>query len=364
MNPFAVNAAINSLSFGNVSIAILREMYKRGLSPSLFPIAADPRNPLDLSTQKDDPAFTQWLNGCHAASQQRHARKNATIRLWHIGDSLTSYSDRGNNLITFFELDQLTPVELNILRQQKLVYVTSSYTQSVFNQFGCATVYLPLGFDAHNFSTLPVRPHIDSVTSFLMVGKLEKRKGHFQVLKAWAKRYGNNKAYALNCSVHNPFLPPEAQQQLVAQALEGKSYWNINFVPWAENNATYNSTLQSSDIVLCMSGGEGRDLPCYHATALGAWPVAMRAHAYLDYLTDENAVLVNPNGKQPATDGIFFHANQPFNQGNVFTFDDNEFITACEVAESRVKSLGVNKKGMELQQQTYATAVDTLLRDV
>lgn len=364
MTPFALNAPINSLSFGNVSIAIAREMFKRGLSPSLFPISADPRQPFDLSTQKDDPRFTQWLHMCKDSAQQRHSRKHSTIKLWHIGDSIASYSERGNDLLTFFELDQLTPIELNILRQQHKVYVTSRYTQSVFALFGVQAEYLPLGFDAHNFGALPTRPTVQGTTSFLLAGKFEARKGHPQVLRAWAKRYGNNTAYRLNCALHNPFLPPGGLEQLIGQALEGKRYTNINFLPWAETNAIYNSTLQSSQIVICMSGGEGRDLPCYHATALGAWPVALRAHAYLDYLTDDNAVLVNPNGKRPAADGIHFAPNSQLNAGNLFTWADDEFLTACEEAERRVKSLGLNVKGMELQKQTYAGAVDVLLKDL
>jgi glycosyltransferase involved in cell wall biosynthesis len=361
--PFATSFAINALSFGNVSIALLREMYKRGLNPALFPITPDPRNPFDLSTQKDDPGFTQWLCACHNSAQQRHSRKHATIRLWHINDSIHSYSERGNNLLTFFELDSLTPCEINVLRQQNRVYVTSRYTQTVFGMFGVQSEYLPLGFDAHNFSLLPKRPAIEGAISFLMAGKWEARKGHPQVLRLWAKRYGNNKDYRLNCAVHNGFLPPGALEQFIGQALEGKRYNNINFLPWASTNAIYNQTLQSSEIVIAMSGGEGRDLPCYHATAMGAWPVAMRAHAYLDYLADDTAVLVNPNGKRPAADGVHFAAQGQFNVGNLFVAGDDDIIAGFEEAERRAKT-GLNKAGLELQNHTYAQAVDILLKDL
>ncbi len=363
MQPFALNVPVNALSFGQTAVAILREVYKRGLSPSLFPIG-DSRNPFDLSTQKDDPAFTQWLHACYGSGQQRHSRKHPTLRLWHIADSISSYSEKGNDLLTFFELDQLTPLELNVLRQQRKVYLTSRYAQSVFAQFGIQSEYLPLGFDAHNFGALPKRPSVQGATSFLLAGKFEKRKGHDQVLRVWAKRYGNNSAYRLNCSLHNPFLPPGAFEQLINQALEGKRYTNINFLPWAPTNADYNSTLQSSEIVISMSGGEGRDLPCYHATALGAWPVAMRAHAYLDYLTDENAVLVNPNGKRPAADGIHFAPNSVVNNGNLFCASDEDILAGFEEAERRVKTLGLNVKGMELAKVGYGPTVDTLLKDL
>jgi len=361
---FNLHAAYNGLSFGNVSIALTREMLKRGLTPAIFPIGGQ----VDLATQKPDADFNQKLGHLINSAQQRASRKSPTIKLWHIQDSLASYSERGNDLLTFFELDALTPSEVNILRNQRRVYVTSTYTQQVFSQFGIQSIYLPIGFDSHNFLQLPIRPKIvdpkaGPVTSFLMAGKLEKRKGHFQVLNLWAKRYGNKPQYRLNCAVHNPFLKQEDMNAMIAQALEGKTYWNINWLPWSATNAEYNTVLQSSDIILSCSGGEGRDLPCYHATAMGAHPIALRAHAYLDYLNDDNAILINPNGKTPAVDGVFFHGGQPFNQGNLFTFSPEDFYAACDEAERRAK-IGINLRGIELQRKTYSEAVDILLKDL
>lgn len=355
MTPFSLQAPFGSVSFGQVSTAITRELFKRGFSGPIFPIGQP-----DLSTQKPDPEFNARLQSCINSSQARHSRANRSVRLWHIVGSLESLSSQGNDLITFFELDQLTPTEINILKQQRKVYVTSRYTQTVFTQYGIQSTYLPLGFDSYGFQTIEPRPKIDGVLQSLLAGKLENRKAHMRVLNLWAKRYGNQKGYRLNCALHNPFLKPEDANQLIARALEGKQYWNINWIPWSPTNAEYNSVLQSSEIVISCSGGEGRDLPCYHATALGAWPIALRAHAYLDYLTDENAILVNPNGKAPATDGVFFHRGQGINEGNLFTFADEDFYAACDEAEKRANQ-GVNLKGMELQKQTYKETVDALL---
>jgi hypothetical protein len=356
---FILDIPVNSVSFGQVSTAILREVQKRGLNPPIFPIG-----PVDLSTQKGDPYFVQWLNGCVNEAQKRFSRKNPALKLWHISGSGASYSDRGNDLLTFFELDGLTPTEVNLLRNQRKVYVTNRFTQSVLAQFGIQTVYVPLGFDSFNFSPLPARPKVEGTISFLLAGKLEKRKGHLQVLAAWAKKYGNKKEYRLNCAVSNHFMRPEDQNAIIGNALGGKQYWNINWLQWAPTNAEYNTTLQSSDIIISCSGGEGRDLPCFHATALGAWPIALRAHAYLDYLNDDNAILINPNGKTPATDGVFFHQGQPINQGNLYTFGDEDFYVACEEAEKRVRTIGINKIGTELQKSTYAETLDVLLANI
>lgn len=358
--PFTLNLPLGSVSFGQVSVAILREVHKRGLTPAIVPIG-----PVDLSTQKADPEFTQWLVGCIGSGQQRVSRHHPSVKLWHIQGSGESYAGRGNDLLTFFELDALTPTEVNLLKQQHRVMVTSRYTQSVFSQYGISSEYVPLGFDSANFASLPARPKVgDGVISFLAAGKWEGRKKHGQMIAAWAKRYGNQKGYRLNCTLTNPFLRPEDQNALIGRALGGKTYWNVNWLPFSPTNAEYNSVLQSSDIILSCSGGEGRDLPCFHATALGAWPVALRAHAYLDYLNDDNAVLISPNGKTPAYDGVHFHPNQPFNQGSLYTFSDDDFLGACAVAEERVKSLGINEKGKLLQAQSYSETLDAVLKGV
>ncbi len=358
---YCLSAPYNNLSLGSVSVALTRELFKRGETPSVFPMFAQAP---DLSAQVPDQGFNQKLEASIVSAHQRYNRKMPCFRNWHIQSSLESHCEKGNHLLTWMELDQLTPTEVNVLRQQVKVYVTSRFTQGVMSQYGIQAAYLPIGFDSHNFRPLAARPgRIDGVTQFLLAGKLEHRKGHLQVLRAWARRYGGNPAYRLNCSVFNHFLPPDRANAMIGEALEGKAYWNIIFHPFHPDNATYNSLLQSSEIVIAMSGGEGRDLPCYHATALGAWPVAMRAHAYLDYLNDENAVLISPNGKRPAADGVHFSQGGPFNQGNLFTFDDEAFLKGCEEAEHRAR-VGLNLKGMDLQKVGYEQAVDILLADL
>lgn len=358
---YCLNAPYGNVSFGSVAYALTREIFKRGELPPIFPMFGQPP---DLSAQVPDIEFNQKLNACISSANQRWNRKGKAFRLWHALGSLESLAEQGNHHLVFHELDSLSSTEINILKQQVKIYVTSTFSQQVFAQFGINAEYLPIGFDSHNFKVLEKRPSIDGVIQFFCGGKFEKRKSTAQVLRAWAKRYGNNAKYRLNCAIHNPFLPIERLNVMINEALGGQRYFNIQFLPWAPDNATYNVTLQSSQIIISMSGGEGRDLPCYHATAMGAWPVALKAHAYIDYLSDNNAILVSPNGKQPAADGIFFAPNGQVNVGNIFTFDDDAFIAGCEEAEKRVLSKGLNTNGLELQKTTYQQAVDILLRDL
>lgn len=374
---FGWECPLNNLSFGQTSVAILREMYKRGLHPAVFPMGGN----VDISAQKHDEGFNQWLSRCINEAQKLHCRRKTSIKLWHIQNSLQSYSETDARLITFHELDQLTPTEVNILRNQDRVYVTSRFTQQVFASYGVESEYLPLGFDAHNFHSLPQRPKVHGITQWGVGGKAEKRKGHDKIIRLWAKRYGNNPAHHLNLAIYNPFLTRTTAEEAAAnthrfvmEALEGKAYFNIGpkqpnghlFLPHMASNAAYNTFLQGNDIFFALSGGEGKGLPEYHATALGAWPIALRAHAYTDFLDDTNAIMVDPSGKRPAADGVFFApagSGSQFNEGNFFDFSEETFYKACDEAERRAAA-GINTAGLALQQLSYAATVDVLLKDL
>ena len=56
------------------------------------------------------------------------------------------------------------------------------------------------------------------------------------------------------------------------------------------------------------------------------------------------------NGRVAAYDGMFFHKGQPFNQGNIYDFNEEEFIVACENVTTKVQKNKVNEVGLALQE--------------
>ena len=128
-------------------------------------------------------------------------------------------------------------------------------------------------------------------------------------------------------------------------------------------NSKYNEFLNAADIVLGMSGGEGWGLPEFQSVCLGKHAVILNAHAYKDWATEETCVMVEPSGKIPSEDGMFFRKGSPFNQGEFFSWEEEDFINGCYDAIKRVKDTGrVNSKGIELQEQfTYSKTLDKIL---
>jgi len=343
----AFNLPINSVSFGQISTIILRELFKSNKETLLIPIG----NP-DLSTQSDiSQQFTEWIQNAINESLVKYSKKNKIFKLWHINGSFESFSDN-QVLLSFYELDQPTLVELNTVRNNHKVLFSSKETVDIYRNFGCKNVdYIPLAFDKYNFNRIDKTYFIDDRIVFNLVGKLEKRKHHLKLIQFWAKKFGNNKKYALQCSISNPFLKPEDQNNIIAQSLQGKSYFNINFLPFMGQNKIYNDFLNSANIVIGMSGGEGWGLPEFHSVAIGKHAVMMNAHGYKSWVNEDNSVLVEPNSKTEAYDGVFFHKGHPYNQGNIYDFNEDDFISACELAIKRVEKDKINKAGLKLQDE-------------
>ena len=120
---FSLNLPINAVSFGQVSVGVLREMYKRKLTPPVFPLGGA----ADLSTQVEDEGFFNWLNERINTAYEKHNRDNPCIKLWHFNGGMDSFSKR-HLLITFYELDEPTERELSVARNvDKLIFTNKFF---------------------------------------------------------------------------------------------------------------------------------------------------------------------------------------------------------------------------------------------
>jgi hypothetical protein len=356
MDKLAFNLPLNSTSLGQVSFSILRELFDRKASINLFPIGG-----IDNSSQKDDPEFIQWLQNAIFSAPGNHNRNIPVFKLWHLNGGLDSVSNK-QVLLSFYELDSPTQTEINIVKNNTKVLFSSNYVVSLFKNLGANNVdFLPLAFDKTHFKNT-IKRNINQI-QFGLFGKLEpQRKRHLKILSLWAKKYGNNPKYSLNCALFNHFLDPQLQSQMINQALGGIKYFNINILNYMQSNETYNDLLNNIDIVLALSGGEGWGLPEFQSVALGKHCIGLNAHAYKEWLNKENSVLIEPTGKIPCYDNIFFRLGDNYNQGNIFDWSDQDLLAAFDKIEEKYKTNPVNTEGLKLQEKfTYSKMVDSIL---
>lgn len=355
---FAVHVPLNSLSFGQVSFNLLYEFYKMGLNPCIFK-ASDQQ--IDFSAFDFEQEFIDWIVKNNNESFLKHNRNTPCIRLWHINDSIRSYSNK-QILLTFHETDQITPIETNILKNST-VCVTSNYTKEVFSNSGVDSTVTNLGFDSRHFKITNKKYFDDGRITFNLCGKYEKRKHHAKIIKAWISKFGKNKKYSLQCAIHNQFYQDVNElKSIYSSILDGKTVFNVSFLTSMPKNSTYNDFLNSADIVLGMSGAEGWGLPEFQSVALGKHAVILNATAYKEWANKDNSVLVEPTGNLEVYDGKFFSKGAPFNQGNIFDFNEDSFIAGCEEAIKRVENDRVNHQGLKMQDQfKYSSTANKLL---
>jgi glycosyltransferase involved in cell wall biosynthesis len=342
---FSFNAPLGEVSFGQVSTLLLRGFFSRGIKPDVFVIGQNPT----FSSQKQDQEFTSSVSQCIGKAHESHSRETPTLKLWHLNQGMDSFS-KVNYLLTFYELDQPTPHELNVAKNCDKLIFTSKYTQDIFSQFGVKSEVVPLAFDKYNFKKINKKYFEDERIVFNLCGKFEKRKHHERIIKAWCKKFGNNKKYYLQCALFNPFIDEQSNKQNFIRSLESKNYFNVQFLGHMPTNELYNDYLNSGNIIIGMSGAEGWGLPEFQSVALGKHSVILDAHAYKEWANESNSVLVQPSGKIEAYDGLFFKPNEPYNQGNIYDFSEDDFISSCEEAIKRYESSQVNENGLKLQE--------------
>ena len=351
-----VNAPINALSFGNVSVNILRELHKKDVDLVFFPIG----DKAELEAyDKIDLSFVKYLQSATNSRYEKINKDIPTLKLWHIFGSETRYS-KNQSLFTFHEVSEVTSVEKNLLNLQDRIFVSSNYTKNIFELNGVENVtYVPLGFDSDFHITN--KTYLEDKIHFGLLGKFESRKNTARIIKAWLKLFGNNSKYQLSCAITNPFLEKAKFQNELLKTLEGKQYNNLNFVPYMQTNSEVNDFLNSIDIDLGgLSGAEGWNLPSFNATALGKWSVVMNATAHKDWATSDNSILIEPSSLKDCYDDVFFKKGQAFNQGQFFNVSDEEMENAILKSVSYAKK--PNPEGLKLQKEfTYEKTVETIL---
>ena len=356
-----IDAPINNLSLGNVSLNIIRELIRREHPISgIFPVgdnadfsAYDKLDP-DVRTEIIDLAMNRLKN---------FNRNDPTFRLWHIMGAEKKLSDN-QYLFSFYECDSPTIEEIRILQAQTHTFFSCSETVEIFKKAGVDNVsYVPLGFDP-DFGRTNKEYLGKGVTHFGLIGKWERRKNTERIIKTWLKLFGGKKEYQLTCLVENPFFKPEIMQQLKAQACDGKHWNNINFLPRLKTNSEVNDLYNAIDIDLSgLSNSEGWGIPSHSSACLGNVCAVTNCTAHKDWAQGDNIVLIKPDGKEDCYDSVFFSHGNPFNQGKFYSFSDDTLEQGILAAFNKYNE-NQNKydRADLIEKFSYKNTVDKILK--
>jgi hypothetical protein len=354
---------INSTSFGNISIGFLYELFlRKDNSFILFDIGNPDLRVFDKLNNNDE--FIGFINNLRANPLERFSRKMSHFRLWHVNGSENLPSNK-NTLFTFYELDSPTKSEINILQNFDNVIVSSDYTKEILNDYLDVPIHVvPLFFDDLHYSINNERSKIPSDVCVWNIGpiKWERRKWTEKVIRTWVKKFAGNSQHILNIACYNPFVNPEGNNAFLANCLNNNKPHNVNIQGYMESLLQCNNYLNFCDIYLEGAGAEGWSLPSFTALCLGKHGLIHDCTGMKMWANKENSVLIESESKESSIDNIFFHPNQPFNQGNIFSWNEDKWIEGMEKVYERWKKNKINEEGVKLREKfTRKKFVDFIL---
>lgn len=359
-----LEAPFNSVSLGQISYGVTNELFKKNVDLNIFPVMGNADlGAYDKNSDYFNPRFSA------AANKAIHEYDNniPSLKIWHINQSWAKLSKK-NYILTFHELDSVTQVEKNILKSFDGIFVTSNFTKRVFEENGINNVvFTPMGIDSTQNYPLNKEFFNDGSCVWSIIGKVENlRKNTKNAIQGWCKKFGNNSFHRLHLFVNNPFFKPEQMNAVFGEIFNGAPPpFNVKIFPHQPLNSQMNDAFNCTDIVIDLSRAEALSLPSLNCVALGKHALIHHNTAFLDWATKDNATLIEPTGMVPAHDGIFFHSGQPFNQGNFFDCNLEEYDKKLDEVYVKWKSNKVNEEGKKLNDvYSYSNGVDIILKTI
>jgi len=304
MRPINIMAPINSLGYGVAGYNLLKALAMEGHAISYFPIG-EPK-------WEGDPRFAEIIKGTMGNARMLD-NSAPSVKIWHQND-MALFPGRGKRIgFPIFELNRFNPQELLHLKSLDHILVCSQWAAQVIkdNGINVSVSVVPLGVDTSVFHEVPKikasRPYwMKNTTVFMNVGKWEIRKGHNELLEAFNGAFDEKDDVELWMMNDNPFIGIE-NELWKKKYLESKLGSKIKIKHRVSTQHELRELYNQIDYGVFPSHAEGWNLEPLEMMACGANIIATAYSGHTEYLNDENATLIHPNGMEVANDGRWFN---------------------------------------------------------
>jgi len=206
---------------------------------------------------------------------------------------------------TMSEVDGLSPLWVEYCNTVDRVLVPSTFNLRTFAASGVKEEKLrlvPLGIDKELFNSQAAPyplPGTEGLFKFLSVGEWGPRKGFDLLLAAFVQEFSrqDDVCLILKCHRNGSDYDPAGNQILKEiKALTARVKKNdaprIFLIPRTISSEDMPRLYRMADCFVLATRGEGWCMPVFEALACGTPVIATNWSAYLDYLRDENAYLI------------------------------------------------------------------------
>lgn len=292
---FVFAAPHSRTGYGVVGSHLLRALQRRGIPVAFRPIGAVDR------TLLSNPVLDEAL-----AAQQTIARHVPSVRLSQQFDLTDHVGDGPRVGFTIFERDAFTADERAQLQAQDALLVCTEWAREVCHRDGITVPMhvVPLGVDRTVFHEAVTRPAPSGDTVFMQVGKLEVRKGQFELLCAFEEAFTPDDAVQLVLHCFNPFMTHDEFAHMAAPFRASPMRDRITLVttelPSAHDVA---SLMATADCGVFAVRAEGWNLEALEMLSLGKAVIATHVTAHTAFLSAANARLIRIDRTEPAMGG-------------------------------------------------------------
>ena len=352
-------APINHLGYGVVGYNVLKALLASGADVSLFPIG-------EPDWVGDETSNAMIKNAI--VKSQLYSNDAPSIRIWH-QFGLDMFPGNGPRIgWPIFELDKFDDREKLHLSSVDALFVCSQWAKDVIRQNGIEvpTFVVPLGLDETVFrcneEERKSRPTwTRDTTVFINIGKWEKRKGHDVLLEAFCEAFETNQDVELWMINDNPFIGGEnlAWKKRYVNSSMGR---NVKFFARFDKHEHLAKIFNHVDCGVFPSHAEGWNLEIPELMACGAHIIATNYSGHTEFLTEDNAFLLDPTNTELANDGRWFRG-----QGNWCTFDKSQLVQHMKEVHQRKQdgTLGINHGGIETAKQfTWTNTIKKILKSL
>jgi len=302
-------APINNLGYGVASKNILLALDNLGHRVSLFPISGRERMQYS-STQA--PAIEEAL--VNADRAHRINPRTPCIKIWHQNDMRFPDNYSGPKIgFPFFELDELSPVEVKELLSCDHVFVASHWAKSVLSTYGIKSYVVPLGVDTSIFK--PTRNQSSGKFVYLNVGKWEVRKGHLDLAPAFAKAFEGNDNVELWMMCDNPFYSVQ-QNEWWHNYYRSYLGRKVKFIPRQYSELQVAGIMQRANAGVFPAKAEGWNLELLEMLACAKRVVATDYSGHTEFCDTTNSFLLPVSGFENAIDACELHPEGYWFKGN------------------------------------------------
>lgn len=294
---FAFIAPYCRTGYGIVGAHLLREFLLQDAPVAYFPLGQ-----IDTTVVKNDVVR-------RALARQGSFDDSApSVRLSQQFD-LALHVGRGPRVgFPIFELDCFHPYERHHLERQDRLLVTCEWARGVLRENGLSKTpidIVPLGVDRQVFHEgVPCTAPSATDTVFMNVGKLERRKGQLDLLRAFEAAFAPTDGVQLVLVCHNPFVDEHTFAELVLPFRTSPMASRITLVttplPTQRELAT---VMASADCAVFPARAEGWNLEALEMLSMGKPVIATDCTGHSAYLTHDNARLITVDAFEQSVSG-------------------------------------------------------------